>query len=112
MRLQESLITRRQEFRPNNGPRSWESSYRPRTQMRWIHAPTEPVPILKTKDLKAAPAPPKKIQINSDKKGAVSPVTNKVTWPKIALISPGRIKARSRHALPRPKPGIATTLQP
>ena len=47
----------------------------------------ELIPILGTKDLKAALAPPKKIQSNSVKKGAVSPVTNKVTWPGIAWIN-------------------------
>ena len=63
-------------------------------------------------DIKAAPAPPKKIQTNSAKRDAVSPVTNKVTWPEIALISPGRIKARSRHALPRLKQGIVMISRP
>ena len=63
-------------------------------------------------DIKAAPAPPKKIQTNSAKRDAVSPVTNKVTWPEIALISSGGIKARLRRAPPKPKQGIAMISQP
>ena len=67
--------------------------------MRWTHAQIEPVPILGTRDLKAALAPPKKIQTNNVRMGVVSPVTNKVIWPKIALTNPGKIKARLRHIL-------------
>src|ERR1700744_917677 len=45
------------------------------------------------------------------KKGAVSPVTNKVTWPGIARINLGRIKARLRHALPKPMMGTVIRSQ-
>ena len=69
------------------------------------------VPILGTRNLKAALASPKMIQSNSIKKGAVSPATNKVTWPRIALINLGRIRARLRHALLKPIMGTITRPQ-
>ena len=50
-------------------------------------------------------APQKKTLKHSAEKGAVSPVTNKATCPKIAQtkLPQYKIKARLRHALPKPK---------
>src|SRR6202012_5080371 len=72
--------------------------------MRWILVLIDPVPILGTKVLKDAQALPKKILKHSAEKGTVSPVTNKATLAEIARTKPPkhRIRARLRHALPKP----------
>ena len=79
--------------------------------MQWILAPIDPVPILGTRVLKDAQALPKKILKHSAEKGAVSPVTDRATYPEIARTKPPktRIRERLRHALPKPNPRTVKT---
>ena len=76
--------------------------------MQWTHEPIDPIPLIGTNsgDLKAALLSPKKILKHSAKKGAVTPVTNKVILLGTALLRPPLIKARSKHVVQRLKPKV------
>src|ERR1700687_2480242 len=104
MTRQRNSAKRRQDLRPKKWRNSWWLNFRPQIQTQWIHAPIDPVPtigITKPRDLKAAPAPQKKTLKHSAEKGAVSPVTDKATCPRIAQtrLPQNKIKARLRNAL-------------
>jgi hypothetical protein len=71
--------------------------------MQWTHAlighdliPTSEI----RNEHQATSALPKKIQIHSIKKGAVSPATNKVTWPETVQTNLP-INEKPRHEQPR-----------